>query len=303
MSEPGTQTRFGFAAIVGAPNAGKSTLVNALVGAKVTIVSRKVQTTRAPIRGIAIAGTSQIVFVDTPGIFAPRRRLDRAMVDAAWTGAKDADEVVLVVDAHKGIDADVDRIVEGLRDRKPAPVLVLNKVDTMRKDSLLALTHVLNERIGFARTFMISALTGSGVDDLKAHLAAAMPPGPWHYAEDEISDAPQRLLAAEIVREKIYDRLHDELPYAITVETTSWSDLKDGGARIEQTIFVERDSQRSIVLGKGGRTIKLISMTAREELAQLLERPIHLFLFVKVREGWEHDPERYREMGLDFPKE
>jgi GTP-binding protein Era len=303
MSEPGTQTRFGFAAIVGAPNAGKSTLVNALVGAKVTIVSRKVQTTRAPIRGIAIAGTSQIVFVDTPGIFAPRRRLDRAMVDAAWTGAKDADEVVLVVDAHKGIDADVDRIVEGLRDRKPAPVLVLNKVDTMRKDSLLALTQVLNERIGFARTFMISALTGSGVDDLKAHLAAAMPPGPWHYAEDEISDAPQRLLAAEIVREKIYDRLHDELPYAITVETTSWSDLKDGGARIEQTIFVERDSQRSIVLGKGGRTIKLISMTAREELAQLLERPIHLFLFVKVREGWEHDPERYREMGLDFPKE
>ncbi|MGE3067312.1 MAG: GTPase Era [Hyphomicrobiaceae bacterium] len=303
MSEPGTQTRFGFAAIVGAPNAGKSTLVNALVGAKVTIVSRKVQTTRAPIRGIAIAGMSQIVFVDTPGIFAPRRRLDRAMVDAAWTGAKDADEVVLVVDAHKGIDADVDRIVEGLRDRKPAPVLVLNKVDTMRKDSLLALTQVLNERIGFARTFMISALTGSGVDDLKAHLAAAMPPGPWHYAEDEISDAPQRLLAAEIVREKIYDRLHDELPYAITVETTSWSDLKDGGARIEQTIFVERDSQRSIVLGKGGRTIKLISMTAREELAQLLERPIHLFLFVKVREGWEHDPERYREMGLDFPKE
>jgi len=300
---PAGDTRCGFIAVIGAPNAGKSTLVNALVGAKVTIVSHKVQTTRVPVRGIAMAGASQLVFIDTPGIFAPRRRLDRAMVDAAITAAGDGDVVVLLVDAQKGVTDDVERILKQLGTVDRPRVLALNKVDRIRKEPLLALAADINARLAFGATFMISALKGSGVDDLKAHLAASVPAGPWHFPSDDLSDVPERTLAAEITREKLYERLHQELPYAATVETTAWQDRKDGSARIEQTIFVERDSQRSIVLGDGGRTIKEISMGARKELARLLERPVHLFLHVKVQEGWGNDPERFRNMGLDFPKE
>lgn len=296
--------RCGFIAIIGAPNAGKSTLVNRLVGAKVTIVSHKVQTTRVPVRGIAIDGDSQLVFIDTPGIFDPKKRLDRAMVDAAWGGAGDADIVALIVDAQKGMTDAVARILTRLAELKREAILILNKVDRVGdKARLLALAAALNERVGFARTFMISAENGSGVDDVKHYFSANVPAGPWHYPEDEISDAPLRLLAAEITREKIFELLHDELPYAITVETTDWKDLKNGGARIEQTIFVERDSQKSIVLGKGGRTVKQISQAARAEIAGIVERDVHLFVFVKVREAWKDDPERYREMGLDFPKD
>jgi len=295
--------RCGFIAIVGAPNAGKSTLVNALVGAKVSIVSHKVQTTRVPVRGIAVEGASQLVFIDTPGIFAPRRRLDRAMVGAATTAALDADLIVLVVDAAKGIGEDVERILSALSGARQPKVLVLNKIDRVRKESLLGLSADFNRRESFCATFMIQATTGSGVGDLKRFLASAVPVGPWHYAEDDITDATERATAAEITREKIYELLHDELPYASTVETTQWKELRDGSVRIEQTIFVEREGQRRIVLGEGGRTIKLISMRARRELARMFERPVHLFLFVKVREDWENDPERYREMGLEFPKE
>ncbi|MCB1505078.1 MAG: GTPase Era [Hyphomicrobiaceae bacterium] len=296
--------RFGFIAVIGAPNAGKSTLVNRLVGAKVTIVSHKVQTTRMPVRGIAIEGASQLVFIDTPGIFDPKKRLERAMVDAAWGGAGDADLAALVVDAQKGITPEVERILERLSATNIPRILVLNKVDRVSdKARLLALAARMNEIVPFAETFMISAETGSGVEDLKTHLTANVPQGPWHYPEDEISDAPLRLLASEITREKIFASLHDELPYAITVETIDWKDLKSGAARIEQTIYVERDSQKSIVLGKGGRTIKQISQSARQELKGILERDVHLFIFVKVREAWKDDPERYREMGLEFPKE
>jgi GTP-binding protein Era len=300
--ETGTQTRCGFIAVIGAPNAGKSTLVNALVGTKVAIVSRKVQTTRTTLRGIAVAGSSQLVFIDTPGIFEPRRRLDRAMVEAAWGGAGDADRTLLVVDAAKGIDADVERILAGLKGARAPLLLALNKVDRVRKVRLLELAADLNARLPFAATFMISALTGDGVADLKVHLAGSVPPGPWHYPADEVSDAPLRLLAAEITREKIYDRLHDELPYQAAVETTSWQERK-GAVRIEQTIFVERDSQKRIVLGKGGSMIKAVSTEARKELSQLMERPVHLFLFVKVRESWGDDPARYRDLGLNFPKD
>ncbi len=296
-------TRCGFVAVIGAPNAGKSTLVNRLVGAKVTIVSHKVQTTRVPVRGIAVLGPSQLVFIDTPGIFDPKKRLDRAMVDAAWGGAGDADVVCLVVDAVRGLDETASGILDKLAATSTPRVLALNKVDKVTdKAALLALAAAINERVAFARTFMISAENGSGVDDLAAHLAASVPEGPWHYPEDEISDAPLRLLAAEITREKVYQYVHDEVPYAVTVETTSWKDLKSGDVRIEQTLFVERDSQKAIVLGKGGRTIKQISSSAREELSRMLERGVHLFLFVKVRDNWKDDPERYREMGLDFPK-
>ncbi|KAB2912175.1 MAG: GTPase Era [Hyphomicrobiaceae bacterium] len=300
--EPGGETRCGFIAIIGAPNAGKSTLVNALVGAKVSIVSHKVQTTRMPVRGIAVEGASQLVFIDTPGIFKPRRRLDRAMVDAAWGGADDADAVVLLIDAAKGVSEDVERILNKLAASKRPCLLALNKIDRVKKEGLLALAQDLNARIPFLATFMISALNGDGVADLKAHLARAVPPGPWHYPPDEISDAPLRLLAAEITREKIYERLHEELPYHATVETTAWQEHKRG-VRIEQTIYVERDSQKSIVLGKGGQMIKQLSMSARRELSSILEKPVHLFLFVKVRERWEDDPERYRELGLEFPKD
>jgi GTP-binding protein Era len=302
MSEPGqdaTDTRCGFIAVIGAPNAGKSTLVNALVGTKVSIVSHKVQTTRMPIRGIAIEGKSQLVFIDTPGIFKPRRRLDRAMVHAAWGGAGDADLVVVIVDAAKGLSEDIEAILGKL---KSAPLLALNKIDRVKKERLLELAQEFNAHIPFDATFMISALNGYGVADLKRHLAARVPLGPWHYPADEVSDAPLRLMASEITREKIYERLHEELPYQATVETTDWKEKKDG-VRIEQTIYVARDSQRSIVLGKGGSMIKQLSMLARQELSEILEKPVHLFLFVKVREGWEDDPERYREQGLEFPKE
>jgi GTP-binding protein Era len=301
MTEAAPETRFGFIAVIGAPNAGKSTLVNALVGTKVSIVSRKVQTTRMPIRGIAIEGTSQLVFIDTPGIFAPRRRLDRAMVDAAWGGAGDADIVVVLIDAAKGIEEDAERIL-GKLDRARAPLLLtLNKIDRVKKEHLLELARQLNERVPFKHTFMISALSGDGVGDLKSYLAGAVAPGPWHYPEEDISDTPLRLLAAEITREKLLDRLHDELPSQATVETTDWTEKK-GAVRIEQTIYVARDSQKSIVLGHGGAMIKQLSMEARRELSEILEKPVHLFLYVKVREGWENDPERYRELGLDFPK-
>lgn len=297
------QRRCGFVALIGAPNAGKSTLLNALVGTKVSIVSRKVQTTRVPIRGIAMAGRSQIVFIDTPGIFAPRRRLDRAMVGAATNTAADADVVVLLVDAAKGIDDGVDRLVDVLRPLGTTRLLVLNKVDKLKKEALLGLAAAMNEKLAFERTFMVSALTGSGVDDLKSWLGENVPVGPWHYPEDEITDATERSTAAEITREKIYEYLHEELPYQTTVETTAWEERKDGSVRIEQTVFVERDSQRRIVLGEGGRAVKQISMASRKELAKLFGRPVHLFIHVKVAEGWENNPEHYREMGLEFPKQ
>jgi GTP-binding protein Era len=294
-------TRCGFIALIGAPNAGKSTLINALVGSKVAIVSPKVQTTRMPVRGIAMAGQAQLVFIDTPGIFAPKRRLDRAMVAAAWSGAHDADIVGVLIDAKRGLDEEADAIVARLAEVKQPKLLILNKVDLVEKGKLLAPTAELNKRVPFAATFMISALTGDGVADLKAWLAANVPAGPWHYPEDEISDAPLRSLAAEITREKLYLKLHQELPYQSTVETEVWKELREG-VRIEQVIYVERESQRKIVLGKGGQTIKAIGEAARRELAVILEKPVHLFLFVKVRQGWGEDPERYREMGLEFPK-
>jgi GTP-binding protein Era len=296
-------TRCGFVALIGAPNAGKSTLLNALVGAKISIVTPKVQTTRALIRGIVIEGAAQLIFVDTPGIFAPRRRLDRAMVGSAWGSAKEADLVALLIDASKGVQEDDETIMRGLADVRPPKVLVLNKVDLVGKPKLLALTQTLNERAAFAATFMISARSGDGVADLKTFFAAHVPPGPWLYPEDQISDAPLRHLAAEITREKLYLRLHQELPYQSTVETEAWTELKDGAVRIEQTIYVERESQRKIVLGKGGQTIKAIGAAARIEIATAIEHPVHLFLFVKVREGWGDDPERYREMGLEFSRE
>jgi GTPase len=296
--------RCGFVALIGAPNVGKSTLINALVGTKISIVTPKVQTTRTLIRGIACDGPAQLIFVDTPGIFPPRRRLDRAMVGTAWGSAQDADIVALLVDARKGLGENDEAILRGLADvRGPLKVLVLNKVDLVAKPDLLALAQMLNERAAVAATFMISALSGDGVDDLKKWLAAHVPPGPWLYPEDQISDAPLRQLAAEITREKLYLRLHQELPYQSTVETEVWKDLPDGAVRIEQTIYVERDSQRKIVLGKGGRTIKAIGSAARAEIAEAIEQPVHLFLFVKVREGWGDDPERYQQIGLEFPRE
>jgi GTP-binding protein Era len=297
-----TTTRCGFVAIIGAPNAGKSTLVNALVGAKVTIVSHKVQTTRALVRGIAMEGASQIILVDTPGLFSPKRRLDRAMVSAAWGGAADADRVLVLVDAKKGIDEPVDAILDKLVDIRQPMDLVLNKVDLVERPKLLDLATAINARARFDQTFMISSTTGSGVMDLKRHLAAVVPAGPWHYPEDEISDVPARMLAAEITREKLYHRLHDELPYDATVETESYEERKDGSIRIEQTIYVVREGQRKIMLGKRGETIKLISTSAREELSKLFETKVHLFLFVKVRENWGDDPERYERMGLEYPK-
>lgn len=304
MADPaGEDTRCGFIALIGAPNAGKSTLINALVGSKVSIVSHKVQTTRMLVRGIAIEGAAQLIFVDTPGIFAPKRRLDRAMVTTAWSGAHDADLTVLLIDARKGIDDENGAIVDKMQEVSGKKVLLLNKIDLVEKESLLALAKAANERISFAATFMVSALNGHGVADLKTWLAGQVQTGPWHYPPDQISDAPMRQLAAEITREKLFERLHQELPYQSTVETESWKELKDGSIRIEQTIYVERESQRKIVLGKGGQTIKAIGADARKDIAEAAETPVHLFLFVKVREGWGDDPERYREMGLEFPKE
>jgi GTPase len=297
-------TRCGFIAILGATNAGKSTLVNALVGVKVSIVSHKVQTTRVPVRGIALEGKSQLVFIDTPGIFNPKRRLDRAMIDAAWGGAEDADAVVVLIDASKGIDDATAAIFERLKTARMPRIAVLNKVDRIEeKEKLLALVQHMTSLAAFDDVFMISALDGTGVQDLKRHLAKIMPVGPWHYAEDDVTDVPLRMLAAEITRERIYHWLHEELPYATTVETTSWKTLKDGSARVEQTIYVERDGQKSIVLGKGGATIKTISMEARRGIEEIADHKVHLFLFVKVRENWGSDPERYREMGLQFPKD
>ncbi len=297
-----TKTKAGFVALIGAPNAGKSTLLNSLVGSKVSIVSRKVQTTRALVRGIAIDGDAQIVFVDTPGIFKPKRRLDRAMVTSAWGGAGDADVIALLLDVRKGLEEEAEAILAKLPELKQPKVLILNKIDLIERSKLLELAAKLNEKVPFAQTFMISALKGDGIDTLRRQLAAMMPEGPWLYPEDQISDAPLRMLAAEITREKIYERLHEELPYQSTVETDQWQQRPDGSIRIEQTVFVERDSQRKIVLGKGGQTIKAIGQAARKEITEIAEAPVHLFIFVKVRENWSDDPERYREMGLEFPR-
>lgn len=296
-------TRCGFVALIGTPNAGKSTLTNALVGTKVSIVSHKVQTTRALVRGIAIEGGTQIVLVDTPGIFAPKRRLEKAMVRSAWSGAGDADAVVLLIDARAGLTEDVQAIIRGLADVKRPRAILLNKIDLVKRESLLELAAKVAELISFDRLFMVSALAGDGLKELRQWLAQLLPLGPWLYPEDQISDAPMRSLAAEITREKLFHRLHEELPYRSTVETDSWQERKDGSVRIEQTIFVERESQRKIVLGKSGETIKAISMAARKELTEIVEAPVHLFLFVKVRENWADDPARYREMGLEFPQE
>ena len=296
-------TRCGFVALVGAPNVGKSTLLNELVGAKVSIVTPKVQTTRAQVRGIAIAGSAQIVFVDTPGIFAPKRRLDRAMVKAAWSGAGDADLVALLIDAKKGIDEEARAIAEKLAVSAGKKVLVINKIDLVPRDSLLALAAEADKLTKFDRIFMVAAAKGDGVEDVLRYFAENVPEGPFHYPADEISDMPERRMAAEITREKVYLRLHDELPYQSTVETDSWKDMKDGSVRIDQTLFVERESQRKIVLGEGGQMIKSISMQARKEIAEALDRKVHLFLHVKVRDDWENDPERYRSAGLEFPKD
>ena len=303
MTNKSEQRRCGFATLIGAPNAGKSTLTNHLVGAKVSIVTHKVQTTRARLRGILMEGNVQVVLVDTPGIFTPRRRLDRAMVDAAWSGAREGDVILCMVDVERGLSADVERILKGMKDLHGLKALVLNKIDKTGNDTLLALTKQISELVSFDETFMVSALRGHGVLDLKNWLVEKMPEGPWHFPEDQLVDAPMMLTAAEITREKIYMRLHQELPYASTVETTEWKNLDNGSVRIEQTIFVERDSQKMIVLGKGGRSIKAISQESRHELAEILDMPVHLFLFVKVRENWGDDPERYRGIGLDFPKD
>ena len=301
-AEASGTTRCGFVALIGAPNVGKSTLVNALVGSKVTIVSRKVQTTRALIRGIVIDEGAQIILVDTPGIFLPKRRLDRAMVTTAWSGAHDADLVCVLLDAKAGLDEEADAILTKVASVDHQKILVLNKIDLVPREKLLALAKAANERLAFAETFMVSALSGDGVVDLRHALARMVPQGPFLYPEDQMSDAPMRQLAAEITREKIYQKLHQELPYQSTVETDSWTERKDGSVKIEQTIFVERESQRKIVLGKGGATIKSIGAASREEIAEILEVPVHLFLFVKVRENWGDDPDRYRQMGLEFPE-
>ena len=295
--------RCGFVALLGAPNVGKSTFVNALVGSKVSIVSRKVQTTRMLVRGIAVEANAQLILIDTPGLFAPKRRLDRAMVSAAWAGAHDADLVALIVDAKRGVDDETAVILNRLPELRAPKVVILNKIDLLEKPPLLALAADLNASIPFEATFMVSALSGDGVGDVRAWLAARVPEGPWHYPADQLSDAPLRQLAAEITREKLYDRLHQELPYASTVETDRWTELKDGSVRIEQTIFVERESQRKIVVGKRGQVLKAVGAEARREIAEVIEAPVHLFLFVKVREDWGDDPERYREMGLEFPQD
>jgi GTP-binding protein Era len=307
MTEPAP--RCGFAAILGAPNAGKSTLVNTLVGQKVSIVSRKVQTTRMRVRGICLEGPAQIVLVDTPGIFAPKRRLDRAMVEAAWGSAADADAIVLLADAPLlcrepgGLAAqDTARIIEGLARYQRRASLALNKIDDIARAELLPLAERLNAAAAFDATFMISGLKGDGVTALRRHLAGLMPEGPWAYPADQAADLPQQLLAAEITREHLYNRLHDELPYASTVETERWEERRDGSARIDQMIYVERDGQKGIVLGKGGATIKEIGERARAEMERLFERRIHLFLRVKVKENWGDDPARYRSLGLDIPK-
>lgn len=295
-------TRAGFVALIGEPNAGKSTLMNRMVGAKVSIVTHKVQTTRARIRGVAMEGESQIVFVDTPGLFQPRRRLDRAMVKAAWGGAADADLIVLLVEAHRGMTAGVERILEGLADlpRGRKVALAINKIDRVEAQALLALSQRLNEAYPFLRTFMISAERGYGVDDLRRWLADELPESPWLYPEDQLADLPMRMIAAEMTREKLTLRLHQELPYQLTVETESWQERDDGSARVDQVIYVARDGHKGILLGKGGETIKAVSKASRAELEEFLGRKVHLFLQVKVRPNWQDEAERYTEMGLDF---
>ena len=295
-----SEQRAGFVAVIGAPNAGKSTLVNALVGQKVAIVSPKAQTTRARLMGIAISGESQILLVDTPGIFEPRRRLDRAMVAAAWTGAQDADLILLVIDAAARLSAEVERIIAALGDRQHPLILVLNKIDLVAKEKLLAIAADLTQRLSPDHVFMISAAQGDGVADLKQVLATAMPTGPWLYPEDEISDATDRMVAAELTREQIVNQLHQELPYATAVETETWQDRPDGSTEIRQQILVERDSQKAIVIGKGGRRLKAIGAGAREEIAQHLGRPVHLFLHVKVNPRWDEDRALYRDIGLEW---
>ncbi|WP_425537699.1 GTPase Era [Pseudaminobacter soli (ex Li et al. 2025)] len=301
VSETEPVTHSGFVALIGAPNAGKSTLVNQLVGAKVSIVTHKVQTTRAIVRGIAIHNDAQIVFVDTPGIFKPRRRLDQAMVSTAWGGAKDADMVLVIIDAERGIRGDAETLLENLAEVRQHKVLVLNKIDRVKHESLLLLAEEANKRVAFDATFMVSALSGAGCGAILDYLAKALPAGPWYYPEDQISDLPMRQLAAEITREKLYLRLHQELPYSSHVETEKWEEKPDGSVRIEQVIYVERDSQKKILLGHKGETIRSIGTSARKDIAEILEQKVHLFLFVKVRENWGDDPERYREMGLEFP--
>ncbi|WP_416898058.1 MAG: GTPase Era [Minwuia sp.] len=302
MADAENETKAGFVTLAGAPNAGKSTLMNQLVGAKVSIVSPKVQTTRARVIGIALHGPVQIAFVDTPGIFQPKRRLEKAMVDAAWGGVAEGDMTVLLIDAQRGITENVERILTNLAAQQKKIWVVLNKIDLVKKDNLLALASALGEMDHVEEIFMVSALTGDGVAHLLDRLAAKMQPGPWLYPEDQITEMPNRILTAEITREKLFLRLHQELPYALTVETEAWEERKDGSVKISQVIYVTRDGHKAIVLGKGGATIREIGRQAREELSEILERPVHLFTFVKVREKWLDDPARYREMGLDFPK-
>jgi GTP-binding protein Era len=296
--------RCGFIALVGAPNAGKSTLLNALIGAKIAIVSPKVQTTRTIVRGVVTEGLAQLVFIDTPGIFAPKRRLERAMVARAWQGATDADQIVLIVDAARavrsGIDEDTARIIDGLKAGERKAILVINKIDLVPRPKLLALAQELNETGLFTDTFMIAAAKGDGVGDLRAYLADAVPLGPWHYPEDQLSDMSERLIAAEMTREALFRQLRQELPYALTVETENWEARPDGSVKVEQTIYVQRDTQKAIVLGKGGSRIKAVGEAARKDLEAILGRRVHLFLFVKVREGWIDDPERYAPWDLDF---
>ncbi|MDR0809071.1 MAG: GTPase Era [Gemmobacter sp.] len=296
------EQRAGFVALIGEPNAGKSTLLNRMVGAKISIVTHKVQTTRARIRGVCMAGDAQIVFVDTPGLFRPRRRLDRAMVAAAWGGAADADIVVLLIEAHRGLTEGVQSILDALKERGESRriALAINKIDRVKAESLLALAQKMNEAFSFVETFMISAEKGYGVDKLRDWLAGALPVGPWLYPEDQIADLPMRMIAAEITREKLTLRLHEELPYQLTVETEKWEDRKDGSTRIDQLVYVARDGHKGIVLGNKGETIKAIGQAARAELTEFLDRPVHLFLQVKVRPNWLEEPDRYSEMGLDF---
>ncbi len=300
-------TRCGFVALIGAPNAGKSTLMNALIGEKVSIVTRKAQTTRSTVRGVLTRGEAQIVFVDTPGLFAPKRRLERAMVASAWGAAADANVLALLIDAkkeaaHSGVSEETEAILDALKESRKPKLLVLNKIDAIERPRLLELSARLNAAHRFDETFMISATTGDGLDRLLDRLAGLIPPGPWLYPEDQIAEAPIRSLAAEITREKLFERLHDELPYQATVETDSWKDQPDGSARVEQTVFVTREGHRKIVIGEGGRTIKAIGTAARKDIAEAHGANVHLFLHVKVRENWLDDPERYRAMGLEFPK-
>jgi GTPase len=303
MTDTEAPARAGFVALIGEPNAGKSTLLNKMVGAKISIVTHKVQTTRSRIRGVCMEGRTQIVFVDTPGLFRPRRRLDRAMVAAAWGGASDADIIVLLIEAHRGLTPGVAAIIDRIKDQIPTSVqvvLAINKIDRVKAEVLLALTQKMNEAFPFAKTFMISAERGHGVDALREWLAGELPPGAWFYPEDQIADLPMRMIAAEMTREKLTLRLHEELPYQLTVETESWEDRPDGSTRIDQIVYVTRDGHKGIVLGNKGETIKAIGQAARGEIAAFLEHPVHLFLQVKVRPGWQDEAERYSEIGLDF---